>query len=130
MAAAWSWSCLSAAIMPASLLITRAPLPWAIAFFSMALFGHQFWSTILQTLPTDLFPSWVVGSVAGLMGAVGSAGAMLFNLVVGHILTRYHTYSPTFLIAGLVYPFALLLIFLFIPKVEPVISPRLDPYSV
>jgi ACS family hexuronate transporter-like MFS transporter len=82
----------------------------------MALFGHQFWSTILQTLPTDLFPSWVVGSVAGLMGAVGSAGAMLFNLLVGQILMRYHTYSPTFLIAGLVYPFALLFIFIFIPK--------------
>jgi len=122
--------CLSAAIMPVSLLITRAPLPWAIAFFSMALFGHQFWSTILQTLPTDLFPSWVVGSVAGLMGAVGSAGAMLLNLVAGQILTRYHTYSPTFLIAGLVYPFALLLIFILIPKVEPVISEQLDLYSV
>ncbi|GAC1656351.1 MAG: MFS transporter [Acidobacteriaceae bacterium] len=112
--------CVSAAIMPISLLITRAPLQWAIVFFSMALFGHQFWSTILQTLATDIFPSRVVGSVAGLMGAVGSVGAMLFDLLVGRILTQYHTYSPAFMIAGLVYLLALLLIFLLIPRVEPV----------
>ena len=116
--------CLSAAIMPISLLITKAPLPLAIVFFSIALFGHQFWSTVLQTLPTDLFSSRVVGSVAGLMGAVGSAGAVLFNLIVGQILTRYHDYSPAFLIAGLVYPLALLLIFLLIPNVGPITSRR------
>src|SRR6185437_10383145 len=52
---------LSAAIMPISLLITRSPLGMALVFFSMALFGHQFWSTILQTLATDIFPSKVVG---------------------------------------------------------------------
>ncbi len=119
--------CLSAAIMPISLLITRSPLQIAIVFFSMALFGHQFWSTILQTLATDIFPSRVVGSVAGLMGAVGSVGAMLFDLLVGRILTRYHDYSPAFMIAGLLYPIALLLIFLLIPKVKHVASQTLVP---
>jgi ACS family hexuronate transporter-like MFS transporter len=122
--------CLSAAIMPISLLITESPLQMAIVFFSMAMFGHQFWSTILQTLATDIFPSRVVGSVAGLMGAVGSVGAMLFNLLVGLILTRYHNYSPAFIIAGLLYPFALLLIFLLIPKVEPVASRTLVPRAI
>ncbi len=122
--------CLSAAIMPASLFITRSPLQMAIVFFSMALFGHQFWSTILQTLATDIFPSGVVGSVAGLMGAVGSAGAMLFNLLVGLILTRYHNYSPVFMIASLFYPLALLLIFLLIPKVEPVADQTLSPRAI
>jgi ACS family hexuronate transporter-like MFS transporter len=122
--------CLSAAIMPVSLFITRSPLQMAIVFFSIALFGHQFWSTILQTLATDIFPSKVVGSVSGLMGAVGSVGAMLFNLLVGLILTRYHNYSPTFIIASLLYPVALLLIFLLIPKVEPVVSRTLVPRAI
>jgi ACS family hexuronate transporter-like MFS transporter len=112
--------CLSAALMPISLFITSSPLEMAIAFFSLALFGHQFWSTILQTLATDIFPSTVVGSVAGLMGAVGSFGAMLFNFVVGQILTEYHSYSLVFIIATLFYPSALLLIFLFIRRVEPI----------
>ena len=59
---------LSAAMMPISLLIAKSPLGWALVIFSMALFAHQFWSTILQTLAADIFPSAVVGSVAGLMG--------------------------------------------------------------
>ena len=111
---------LSAAMMPASLLIAKSPLGLAIALFSMALCGHQFWSTILQTLSADIFPSAVVGSVAGLMGAVGSFGAMLFDLVVGSVLTYSHSYSLVFVIAGLLHPLAFLLILLLIPKIEPV----------
>ncbi len=111
---------LSAAMMPASLLIANSPLRLAIALFSMALCGHQFWSTILQTLSADIFPSAVVGSVAGLMGAVGSFGAMLFDLFVGSVLTYSHSYSLVFVIAGLLHPLAFLLILLLIPKIEPV----------
>lgn len=111
---------LSAALMPVSLLITASPLGLAIAFFSMALFGHQFWSTILQTLPTDIFPSEVVGSVAGLMGSVGSFGAMLFDLLVGAMLTHYHSYSQVFMIAGVLHPLAFLLVLTLIPRVDPV----------
>jgi MFS transporter, ACS family, hexuronate transporter len=111
---------LSAAIMPASLFIARSPLSMALAIFSMALFAHQFWSTILQTLSADLFPSAVVGSVAGIMGAVGSFGAMLFDLIVGAVLTHSHSYSLVLLSAGLLHPTAFALILFFIPKIEPV----------
>src|ERR1043165_1379622 len=62
----------SAALMPIALFIAAAPLNAAIVFFCIAFFGHQFFSTIMQTLPADLFPSRVVGSVAGLVGAAGS----------------------------------------------------------
>jgi ACS family hexuronate transporter-like MFS transporter len=111
---------LSAAIMPVSLLIARSPVGMALAIFSLALFGHQFWSTILQTLAADIFPSAVVGSVAGLMGAVGSFGAMLFDLIVGSVLTHSHSYSLVLLSAGLLHPIAFLLILLLIPRIEPV----------
>lgn len=111
---------LSAGMMPISLLIAASPLGTAIAFFSLALFAHQFWSTILQTLAADIFPSGIVGSVAGLMGAVGSFGAMLFDLLVGLILTRYHTYSGVFTIAGLLHPFSFLLVVAVVRKIQPV----------
>jgi MFS transporter, ACS family, hexuronate transporter len=114
---------LSAAIMPVSLLIAKSPLGLALAIFSMALFGHQFWSTILQTLSADLFPSAVVGSVAGLMGAVGSFGAMLFDLLVGLILTHFHSYSMVLISAGLFHPIAFVLILFLIPRIEPVPAP-------
>ena len=114
---------LSAAMMPISLLIAKSPLGWALAIFGMALFAHQFWSTILQTLSADIFPSAVVGSVAGLMGAVGSFGAMLFDLMVGSALTHTHSYSLVLLSAGLLHPIAFLLILFLIPRIEPVGAP-------
>jgi MFS transporter, ACS family, hexuronate transporter len=111
---------LSAALMPSSILITRSPLGWTLVFFSIAFFGHQFWSTILQTLAADIFPSAIVGSVAGLMGAVGSFGAMLFDLLVGSILTYTHSYSSILLLVGFLHPLAFLLIILLIMKIEPI----------
>jgi ACS family hexuronate transporter-like MFS transporter len=54
------------------------------------------------------------------MGAVGSFGAMLFDLLVGSVLTYSHSYSLVFVIAGLLHPLAFLLILLLIPKIEPV----------
>jgi hypothetical protein len=75
-----------------TLAAATAPLALAIVFFSMAIFGHSFWSTILQTLAADMFPTKIVGSVAGLMGAVGSFGGVVFNLVIGFLLTTYGSY--------------------------------------
>lgn len=110
---------ISAALMPASLFIAASPLSLAIAFFSMALFGHQFWSTIMQTLAADMFPSRVVGSVAGLMGAVGSFGAMIFNGLAGVVLAQSHSYSPLFLAAGLMHPASFAIVLLVVKRIEP-----------
>jgi ACS family hexuronate transporter-like MFS transporter len=118
---------LSASLMPVSLFIAASPLSMAIAFFSMAMFGHQFWSTIMQTLAADMFPTRVVGSVAGLMGATGSFGAMLFNGLVGVLLTHYHSYSPVFLIAGLMHPASFLIVMLVVGAIQPVARRRLSP---
>lgn len=112
---------ISAALMPASLLITASPLSLAILFFGMAMFGHQFWSTIVQTLVADMFPSRVVGSVAGLLGAVGSFGGMLFNLLVGALLSHHYGYSIVFLISGLMHPASLAIVFLVVRRIEPAI---------
>ena len=115
---------ISAALMPVSLLIAAAPLSLAIVFFSVAMLGHQFWSTIVQTLAADIFPSRMVGSAAGLMGAVGSFGAMLFNLLVGWILTEYGSYSPAFLISGVLHPISFFLILLIVRHIQPVQARR------
>ena len=104
-------------LMPASLLIAEAPLALAIVFFCMAMFGHQFFSTMMQTLTADLFPSSVVGSVAGLVGAAGSLGGVFFNLLVGILLTYY---SYVFVITGLLHPIAFLVFLIFVRKVKTV----------
>ncbi len=111
---------ISAALMPVSLLIAASPLGLAIAFFSLAMFGHQFWSTIVQTLPADMFPSSTVGSVAGLLGAVGCFGGLLFNFLIGLLLSQGHGYLSVFVISGLLHPASLLAILLIVRKIEPV----------
>ena len=106
-------------LMPVSLFITSSPLSWAIVFFSIAMFGHQFFSTLLQTLCTDLFPSRVVGSVAGLAGGIGCFGAMLFSLLAGQMIQNLG-YSSVFVVIGLLHPISFLLILLLVGEIKQV----------
>ena len=109
---------LSAGLMPLALLIAASPLALAIVFFSAAMFGHQFWSTIIQTLPADIFPSNAVGAVAGLIGAAGSFGGMLFNLLAGAVLTASHSYASLFLMAGLLHPASFVIVLVIVRKIH------------
>ncbi|MCI0537988.1 MAG: MFS transporter [Verrucomicrobiales bacterium] len=113
-----------ASLLPASLFIATAPLNFAIVFFSAAMFAHQFWSANVQTLPADLFPARVVGSVEGLLGSAGSFGGMLFGLLVGW-LVEHQGYGPAFLIAGVLHPLAFLVILATVKRIEPLPAP--DP---
>jgi ACS family hexuronate transporter-like MFS transporter len=115
---------ISAACMPLSLLITVSPLSSTIVFFSMAMLAHQCWSTIMQTLSADMFPSSSVGSVAGLIGAAGAFGGMLFNVLAGALLTAYHSYAIVFAITGLLHPLGFIIILLVVRKIAPVIKPK------
>ncbi len=110
---------IAAAMLPASLFITDASLNMAIFFFGMAMFGHQLYSTIVQTLVADMFPSKIVGSVSGLMGCGATYGAMLFSLVIGFIIEEYG-YSPAFIISGILHPLSFIFVFIIIKKVEVV----------
>jgi ACS family hexuronate transporter-like MFS transporter len=109
---------ISAGLMPLSLLIADSPLSLAILFFGTAMFAHQCWSTIMQTLAADIFPTQAVGTVSGLMGAAGSFGAMLFNLLVGAMLGHFGSYYPVFFVAGLLHPLSLLILFLSVRRIE------------
>ena len=120
---------ISAACLPLSLLITISPLAMSIVFFSFAMLGHQSWSTLLQTLTADMFPSSIVGSVAGLLGAAGAFGGMLSNLIGGALLMRYHSYALVLSLAGLMHPVSFVVILLVVRKVAPVVTPRLSGYS-
>ena len=114
---------IAAFMLPASLLITQASLSMSLVFFGLAMFGHQCWSTLVQTLAADIYPSRIVGSVAGLMGCLGTYGAMLFSLGIG-VLIEHHGYSPAFIISGVLHPLSFLLIFIIIQKIEfqPILS--------
>lgn len=91
---------LSAALMPAVILVPHVSVSFALLLFSIAFFGQQSWSGLIMTLPTDVFPLSSVGSVAGLIGFGGAMGGALFNLAAGQLLTYGAGYGALFAIVG------------------------------
>jgi ACS family hexuronate transporter-like MFS transporter len=92
----------------------------------MAFFGQQAWSTLVMTLPADLFPRRVVGSVAGLVGFGGAMGGVVFNQVVGRVLDTYKAadnladgYQVVFAMSSSFHILAFLLILATVRRVEP-----------
>lgn len=90
----------------------------AVALVSLAAAAHQGWSANIFTIASDMFPKQAVGSVVGIGGMAGAIGGMLIALVVGEILETTGSYVPIFIIAGVTYLLALLLIHLLAPKLE------------
>jgi ACS family hexuronate transporter-like MFS transporter len=91
---------LSAALMPAVILVPHVSVSFALLLFSIAFFGQQSWSGLIMTLPTDVFPLSSVGSVAGLIGFGGAMGGAIFNLAAGQLLTYGVGYGTVFAIVG------------------------------
>ena len=89
----------------------------SMALISLAVFLIWIWATNLFTLPADLFPSRWVGSVYGLSGAAGSLGGMIFMPLVGWIVDHF-SYSPIFLVVGLLHPVAACILLATISRVD------------
>jgi len=98
----------------------RAENLWvAVLLIGMATAGHQGFSANLFTMASDLFPAPAVASVTGIGGMAGAVGGMLIAKIVGYILQWTGSYRIPFLIAGSVYPLALVAIHLLTPRYEP-----------
>ena len=87
---------ISAGVMPSILLVPHVPVQWVLVLFSIAFAGQQSWSTLVMTLPSDIVPTRVVGSVAGMVGFGGATGGIVFGLVVGQLLDHGFSYGPVF----------------------------------
>jgi ACS family hexuronate transporter-like MFS transporter len=93
----------------------------AVTVVSLAAAAHQGWSANLFTLASDLFPKGAVASVVGIGTFAGAMGGTLIAAATGWLLQKTHSYVNIFVIAAFAYLFALLVIQL--------LSPRLDPVS-
>jgi ACS family hexuronate transporter-like MFS transporter len=122
---------LSAAVMPFIILVPHVPVSWAIVIFSLAYFGQQSWSTLVMVLPADLFPSSVVGSVAGLVGFGGAMGGIAFGQLVGYLLDHGFGYGTVFALAGTFHLAAFVVILTTIPVIQPLsLSSKMIPQGV
>jgi MFS transporter, ACS family, hexuronate transporter len=102
--------------------------PWmAIIVIGIAASAHQAWSANIFTTVSDMFPKNAVGSVVGIGGMAGAIGGLLISWFTGLILDHYRLlghiqtgYYILFIIAGLAYVTAWLIMHLLAPKMKQV----------
>lgn len=116
---------IGALLAPVGLFISDAQSPVAALFLiSAVLFSFQFWVNNVQTLPSDLFPTSFVGSIAGLAGAAAGIGAIIFTLFTGWV-TEHFSYHPVLLASSLLVPLATVVLYLLVkPSQFREIRPR------
>jgi ACS family hexuronate transporter-like MFS transporter len=96
----------------------------AVAIVALAAAAHQGWSANVFTMTSDMFPKWAVGTVVGVGGMAGAVGGMFIAKITGWVLQATGSYLTVFLIAGSAYLFALLIVHLLVPRMEPVTLAR------
>ncbi|MDE3103721.1 MAG: MFS transporter [Acidobacteriota bacterium] len=108
-----------AALMPVVMLVSVTPVRAAIGLFSIAFFAQQAWSGLMMTLPADIFPLTVVGSVAGMIGFGGAMGGALFSLVAGALLGHGISYGFIFCMAGTFHLIGFAVVALYGGRIQP-----------
>ena len=86
-------------------LVTRAPTPFlAVTLLALVMFGHASWANM--TLPAEVFPANVVGTVTGFGGCLGGAAGGVAQLIIGGVVMKYG-YAPIFAVCSVMYLVAL-----------------------
>ena len=101
---------IAAILLPLSPLLPRAASPMvAVLIGATAAFAHLLWQICLSTLVVDLYPKQMLGTVFGIVAAGSGLGGVISTNLVGRLVTHY-SYTPVFLIMGLLHPVAFLLV--------------------
>lgn len=128
----------AAVIMPVGALAARVDDAMAaLALMSVVLFGFQVWINNVQTIPSDVFPARLVGSVAGLGGFGAGVGSMVFMYATGWIVD-HASYTAVFTIAACLAPVGTLTLFGLLGRIVPArlgaedrtIAPRLSTEAI
>jgi ACS family hexuronate transporter-like MFS transporter len=110
---------LSAAFMPAVMLVPLVPVQLSILLFSVAFFCQQSWSGLIMTVPADIFPLSAVGTVSGMVGFGGAIGGAIFGVVAGQLLGHGFGYGTLFVLVGTFHLIGFAAIVLFAGRLQP-----------
>jgi ACS family hexuronate transporter-like MFS transporter len=104
----------SCGMVVACILVTKAQTPGlAVAMLALVMFGHAAWANM--TLPAEVFPPHMVGTVTGLGGCLGGMAGGLAQLIVASVVMKYG-YEPLFYVCSIMYLVALGVVHMLIPK--------------
>jgi len=101
---------------------------WATTLIiGLAASAHQAWSANIFTTVSDMFPKKAVASVTGIGGMAGAIGGILMAKGTGTLFDYFKTmgrleigYYIMFFICGLAYILAWFIIYLLVPKMQPI----------
>jgi MFS transporter, ACS family, hexuronate transporter len=86
-------------------LVTKASTPgWAVAMLAVVMLGHAAWGNM--TLPAEVLPKHIVGTVTGFGGFLGGIAGGAAQLGIGSIVMQYG-YGPIFAVCSVIYLVAL-----------------------
>ncbi len=102
--------------------------PWiAVIIIGIAASSHQAWSANIFTTASDMFPKKAVGSIVGMGGMAGAIGGILIARIAGVLLDHFKNlghietgYYIMFIIAGMAYIIAWLIIHILAPQMKKV----------
>jgi ACS family hexuronate transporter-like MFS transporter len=119
--AARKWTMLGCAVLVTPIVAASyvESLWAAVAIIGLAAAAHQGFSCNLFALPSDVFPRRAVGSLVGIGGTAGAVGGMLLAKYAGWVLDRVGSFTPIFVLAGMAYGLALLVVHLLSPRLAP-----------
>jgi ACS family hexuronate transporter-like MFS transporter len=120
------------ALFPLSVLLASrlgAINTWlAVLTIGVACAAHQAWSANIFTTVSDMFPKRTIASVTGIGGMAGAVGGILIAREAGVLLKHYTEldkvqvgYAIMFVICGLAYLIAWVLMHLLVPKFKKIV---------
>ena len=115
---------LSALCMVASIPAPLAPTTSGfVLLISIATFGHGSWASNIMTLPGDIAPHRLVGTLYGMTAFGGGLGSILFMQITGKLVDVQQSFNTAFLIAGILPLLAALVVLTVTGKIRPLQMP-------
>jgi ACS family hexuronate transporter-like MFS transporter len=100
----------AACLLPLSPLVAYAPsTALAILVAGIVALAHLTFQATGGALVVDLYPSKTIATAFGIIAAGSGLGGMISTNIVGRLVSSY-SYTPVFVLMGLLHPLALLLL--------------------
>jgi ACS family hexuronate transporter-like MFS transporter len=88
---------------------------WPLALGALFAFAHMAWLSCATTLSVDIFPTSVIGSAHGAIGAGSALGGLISTEIVKWLVTTY-SYKPVFAVMSFLHPLALIVLLWLLPR--------------
>ena len=103
--------------MVAPLVVWVESIEMAIFMISVIMFAHGFWITNYITSISEMFGSAATATVVGLSGTGGAIAGLILNPVIGLVVLNI-SYTPLWILSGLMYPLAFIFFVVTIRRIK------------